>query len=469
MMRLITFRFLLVVMVGAGLFATQAPALQAVTPEEAEAIAEEAYIYAYPMLENYKAMYMQAVDPSSGAFRAPFNHFASTSRPAGAESRDALTPNNDTLSDVAWLNLETEPLVLSVPTAAVDRYYAFQFVDMYTHNFAYVGARETGFGDGRYLIAGPYWSGKIPHGMARVLRSDGNFVLVIGRTQVNGNQDAESVNAIQTQYKLTPLSAFLRQTPEEGPAPNFPPFDPEKFESAAFIGYLNFFMGQMRQRTGEAEILKRFAKIGIGPNRLFEISELDPDIRLSIQNGVRAAINRIAAETHKLGKIKNAWRLPYGNFGAYEEMQGDYLVRAAAAMAGLYGNTHTEIFKPLSFEDGDGQPYDGSKHRYTIRFEKDAFPPVRAFWSLSLYKLPERRFVKNGLNRFAIGERTVGIQSDPDGALTIRIQHLSPGPDLESNWLPAPAGPFYLVLRLYWPDEVVNEGNWTPPPVKKLD
>jgi hypothetical protein len=468
-MRFRTVRFLYLLLAGAGLFAIQAHAAMDVTPEEAEAIAEEAYIYAYPMLENYKTMYRQTVDPSSADFRAPFNHFASTSRPAGPESTAVLSPETDTLCDVAWLNLEAEPLVLSVPTAAEDRYYAFQFVDMYTHNFAYVGSRETGFGDGRYLLAGPYWSGKVPYGMARVLRSDGNFVLVLGRTQVNGSQDVENVNAIQTQYKLTPLSAFLRETPEEGPQPNFPPYDAEKFESAAFIGYLNFLMGQMRQRAGEADLMKRFARIGIGPNRLFEMAELDPDVRLSIENGVKAAIDRIEAETHKLGKIKNAWQLPDGIFGAYEELQGKYLVRAAAAMDGLYGSAPHEIFTPISFADGDGQPYEGAKHSYTMRFEKDAFPPVRAFWSLSLYTLPERRLVKNGVNRYVIGDLTEGIKLDPDGALTIRIQHSPPGPDLESNWLPAPAGPFYLVMRLYWPAQAVNDGAWVPPPVEKLN
>jgi hypothetical protein len=215
--------------------------------------------------------------------------------------------------------------------------------------------------------------------------------------------------------------------------------------------------------------MSRFAKIGIGPNRLFEISELDPDVRLSIENGVKSALDRILAATHTLGSIQNAWELPRGRFGTPEEMQGRYLVRAAAAMVDLYGGSPYETFFPVSFADGEAQPYNGSKYAYIIQFDTDALPPVRAFWSVTLYSLPERRFVKNGLQRYSIGSLTEGIRSEADGTLSIRIQHDSPGAELEANWLPAPSGPFCLVMRLYWPEEIVNQGEWGPPPVRKLN
>jgi hypothetical protein len=467
-MRLHIVRVFCLLAVCLGPTTLQAEAVSSVTPEEAEAIAEEAYIYAYPMLANYRIMHAQAIDRDSGAFRAPFNQFVSSARLPGGEFQAGRLPNNDVRYDFAWLNLEAEPMVLNVPTAAKQRYYSFQFVDMYTHNFAYVGSRETGYGDGRYLIAGPYWSGKVPPGIARVLRSEGNFVLVLGRTQFNGRRDIESINTVRSQYKLTPLSVFLGKKPEQAPQPNFPSCERDEIESAAFIRTVNFLMGQMRQRAGEASLLERFARIGIGPNRLFEAAELDADLHLSIQNGVRSAMDRIEAETHKLGQIQNAWQLPYGIFGTYEEMQERRLVRAAAAMVDLYGPSHHEAFCPVSFADAEARPFNGSQHAYTIEFDKDTLPPVRGFWSISLYSLPERRFVKNAIGRYSIGSRTDGIRLDADGVLSIRIQHGSPGESLESNWLPAPAGPFCLVLRLYWPGDGVRDGAWAPPAVQRL-
>jgi len=450
------------------LSAFAAGAAEPLTAETAKAVAEQAYIYAYPMLENYRTMYVQAIDRSSKAYAGPFNQLHHTTALMGPEFKAIVQPNNDTLYSLTWLDLRTEPMVIGVPEIKDQRYYTVQLVDLYTHNVGYLGARTTGFGKGHYLIAGPTWSGEKPARITAVVRSEGNLVHGIVRFAVQGPADVSNVRALQKRFSLAPLSKFLgRPAPKRVPIDS-PPFLQKWADGAGFIGYVNFLLGQVEPHPSEQALLERFATIGIGPHRKLDAAQLPLEIRKAIEEGVGAAKTKIAEQ--KLGVEKNGWTLVGGAFGDRNRMQGQYLVRAAAAKLGLYGNDREEAYDCATREDVSGKLLDASKNGYVMRFSRDQLPPVKGFWSMTLYGLPSQLMVTNPLKRYSIGDRTEGVKYGQDGSLTIYIQNRSPGPSLEANWLPAPNGPFALQVRMYWPKpEAFTPQTYAPPLVEAAE
>jgi len=439
------------------------------TPQEAKQIAEEAYIFAYPMLDNYKMMYAQAIWKDSPAYEAPFNTLNNKSVLLGPEYTAIVRPNNDTFYSVAWLDLRAEPMVISVPAISDHRYYSFQLIDLYTHNFDYIGTRKTGFKAGDYLIAGPYWDGSKSANIEKVIRSESNFVVALGRTQVFGPADVENAKKVMSEYKVQPLSQFTGTEAPVAPAPlNFPPYSPEKVKSTEFITYLNFLLGQVKPHPSEADLFKKFSKIGIGPDKSFDVNSLDPEIKAAIEDGIASALTKIEAKMKKLGTQKNGWMMVSGVFGQRDFMQKKYLTRAAAAMFGLWGNDKEEAYYPECSVDSDGEALNGSKHNYILHFNKDQLPPVNAFWSMSMYKLPEQLFVKNPINRYVISSVTKGLKYNKDGSLDIYIQKDSPGKDKESNWLPAYNGPFSLQGRMYQLKPKALNPLYVPPAVQRV-
>lgn len=430
---------------------------------EAHALAEEAYIFAYPMLENYRTMQLQAIS------QGHFNRFDHATEIMGPEYKDIVRPNNDTLYSLLWLDLRAEPMVLHIPPIN-DRYYSFQFVDMYTHNFAYAGVRTTGARGGVFMVAGPEWNGEKPDGVNEVFRSEGSFVLCVVRTALEGPEDLKNVHAIQRQYDVEQLSAFLGSAP---PAPSpmdvFPLYVQPAAESVHFIGYLNFLLGRLKIHPSEEEVIERFGAIGIGPDFYFNADTFSADIRTAIEAGIASARKQIEASPEILGERKNGWALIRRIFGNRERMQGLYLVRAGAARMGLYGNDLEEAYYPTADLDADGEPFDASKHSYVLRFEKDEIPPVDAFWSITMYNLPQQLMVENPIDRYSIGDRTEGLLFGEDGSLELYFSKTSPGGEKERNWLPAPDGPFSLTLRMYLPKEHVLNPLYAPPAVRKAE
>jgi len=420
------------------------------------------------MLDNYKMMFAMAIYEGSPAYEKPFNQFVTISVLRGPEYTAIVRPNNDTFYSGIWLDLRAEPIVLQVPAVQAPRYYAFQLIDLYTHNFDYIGSRTTGYEAGAYLIAGPGWDGEKPEQINKIIRCESNFMSALARTQVFSADDVDNVKAIQGQYKATPLSEYLgTEAPPAPSAADFPIWNPEQVKSAGFIGYLNFLLGQLKPHPSEAELFERFAKIGIGPGLAFDPSTVDPKTLVAIEAGIASAAAKIEQAKKTLGERKDGWMLISGAFGTREMMQGKYLTRAAAAAFGLWGNNLEEAFYPECSLDADEEALDASKHNYVLHFEADQIPPVKAFWSLSMYKLPEQLFIHNPINRYVISSITQGLQYAEDGSLTVYLQHESPGPELESNWLPAPDGPFSLQARLYWPKPEALDPLYAPPPVRK--
>lgn len=442
------------------------PARPSVTPEQAFAIAEEAFIWGYPLLMQYEMLTKQAIDRDSGGFRAPLNQCFHMGQLLDASFTQIVTPNNDTLYSMCWLDVREEPVVLSVP-AITGRYYSFQLVDIYTHNFGYMGTRTTGTGAGSYVIAGPSYDGEPPQGTTAMIRSEGGFVLALGRIQVNGPADAEAVRAIQGQIKVETLSAhFGTRAPADPPDQDFPRWVPESIATPEFSTYVNYLLRTARPVHSELAMLERFGHIGVGPERDIDSPELPPAIRDAITAGIASARTKIEEQARNLAPARNGWQIPADAFGDRQRMEGHYLLRAAAAMAYLYGNSAEEAMYPVALVDSNGEALDGS-HDYELHFGPDEIPPVDAFWSITMYRLPERLFVANDLNRYSISDRTDGVRRARDGSLTFRISARPPRGG-NANWLPAPAGPFYLALRMYLPKPEAQNGTYTPPPVRRL-
>lgn len=429
--------------------------LQAATPEESKAIAKEAWIYAFPMMESYNTWYPQAVLKESPTFVGGFNQFRHYSEAFTPANRDVVTPNNDTPYSWSWLDLRAEPVVISVPEVEKGRYYVIQFIDLFTYNCAYIGSRSTGNEAGNFLIVGPKWKGEVPPGFKKVFRSETEIVGTLVRTQLNGPEDVPNVKKVQAGYKLTPLSSFTKSAaPAPAPALDFPAVDKAKEASHDFIGYLNFLLS-LAEPPHPKEVLlrKRFEEIGIVPGKAWDASSVDAATLAAIDEGVKegqAELKTSIAKTHGSN----------GLFGSREALGEKYLQRATAAAMGLYGNDLEEAWYGGFVSDG---AVSGKIH-----FSKSQLPPAKFFWSVTLYTLPDRFLYDNPLNRYSIGDRTKGLKYDPDGGLTIYVGHQSPGADKQSNWLPGPTGKYSFVARVYGPSEAAMKGEWKLPALEPV-
>ena len=451
----------------------------AVTPEEAEATAREAYIYGFPMVMNYKTIYNYVIDTSNPEYKGPFNQVSCEARLFTPEDRAVVTPNADTPYCMFWMDLRSEPLVLTVPEMEPERFYHFQLIDLYSHNFAYVGTLTTGNGARNFLLVGPGWEGELPEGIADVIRSETEFIFSVTRTQLFGPDDLARVEEIQDAYALQPLSAYLgTDAPPQAATPDFPEWVEGSQFDERFFGYFDFMMSLLeRPGEGEQELWDRLARLGIGPGQDFDFWALPPDIQEALTTGVEegfAEIEQFIGENSKdplasakiFGTREFLTESAQKNYG-YET---PYLIRSVAAHMGLYGNSGKEAIYPTYLIDAEQQPLDASANRYTVAFAAGQLPPVKAFWSLTMYDGQTQLFIDNPLDRYLLNSTIMDqLRMGEDGSLTLYIQKESPGKNHERNWLPAPNGPFYMVLRLYGPAPEALDGTWTPPSVERAE
>ncbi len=365
------------------------------------------------------------------------------------------------------MDLRAEPMVLTLPRIEKKRYFTVQLIDAYTFNFAYIGSRATGNDGGSYLIAGPNWKGKTPKGIKEVIKSETEFVFGAFRTQLFNPADLDNVKQVQAGYKAQPLSAFLGQpAPKASPTIDFiKPLTPEgQRTSPEFYRVLNFILQFCPTHPSEKELMTRFAKIGVGAGKSFDGNSLAPEIRTAVEQGMVDALAELAALQTRI----DAKEVTSGEmFGTRDFLKNNYLYRMAAAVNGIYGNSEAEAIYPLLALDNEGQKPDGSK-RYTLRFAPGQLPPVNAFWSMTMYRMPEILLVDNPINRYLLNSPMLPqFIRDADGGLTLYIQNESPGKDKEPNWLPAPKGWFMVVMRLYWPKEEALKGDWAPPQLQR--
>lgn len=438
-----------------------------VPPAEARAIAKDAYIYGFPVVDHYRVQYDYFVNSSGPEFKAPWNHIANIPRVFTPADKSVQTANSDTPYSWMGLDLRAEPIVLTFPSIEKDRYFSVQFTDAYTFNFDYLGTRTTGNDGGSYLVVGPNWKGATPPGVKKVVRSETQLVTLVYRTQLFNPGDIDNVKKIQAGYKVEPLSQFLHTTPPAvPPAINFiKPLSPaDQKTSLEFFNILNFALQYCPTNPKETGLMARFAKIGVGAGKTFDPEKLSPEMKTAIQQGIADAWAEFAGGVKQMasGQLKSG-----DLFGTRQYMNGRYLNRMLGTI-GIFGNSKQEAMYPIYYVDADKQKLNGA-NRYTLHFAPGQLPPVHAFWSLTMYELPESLLVDNSINRYLINSPMLPqLKRDGDGGLTLYIQNESPGKEEEANWLPAPKGPFSMYLRLYWPKDEALSGQWTAPPAKRV-
>jgi hypothetical protein len=440
--------------------------------EETKAIAEEGFIYGLPVVMNYAVQYDFTVDHGSSQYKGPVNQIANESRVFTYKDTTVVTPNSDTPYSMLWLDVRAEPVVLSVPKIEKSRYYSVQLIDGNTFNYGYIGSRTTGSDAGDYMVVGPDWKGETPAGIKKVFQATTQFGLTIFRTQLLSAADIDNVKKVQAGYKAQPLSAYLKQpAPKAAPAIDFPKIDKELVKTR-FFEYLDFALQFAPAGPEEQAIREKLARIGIGAGRTFDFKDLSAEHKAAIALGMKEGEKKVDAAVSAFGKEINGWRVG-SVFGDRAFFDGNWLLRATAAKAGIYGNDAVEAMYPMTKALADGTPLDGSKAKYTLTFDKGQLPPVNAFWSVTMYDGKTQLLIENPIGRYLVNSPMLpGMKKNPDGSLTIYIQKDSPGKAKESNWLPAPNGPIYMVMRLYWPRTEPpsilppGEGTWNPPALK---
>ncbi len=427
------------------------------TDDQIRAIAAVGWQFGYAMIESYKAMYKQAIDSSDPAYVGGFGVFRHYPEPFTPDNKDIVTPNNDTPYSWAWLDLRAEPYVITVPE--IDRYYLLPIHDMYTLYAGYVGTRSRGGAAGNYLVAGPRWSGETADSIDGVIRSETDFVGMLGRTYCAGGSDVETVRQITSNYLLRPLSGYLNgSAPAAAAEIDWPAFDDDFAKTGAgFFEYLDFLL-QFAPPIAEEEGLREdLLRLGVGTGN-FRAAALSDEFRAALEAGISEGQTQLEV---RAGETLSAT----GLFGTREELGTDYGARNVGANMGIYGLPFSEAWYGgwLGNLEADA-PQDGN--RYSVRFDADKLPPADVFWSATMYGLPDRLLVANPINRYSIGDRTEGLVYGEDGSITLYLQPDPPSADKAANWLPTPHGPWGAALRLYGPRASVLDGSWVLPELR---
>lgn len=438
--------------------------------QEAFEIAEEAYIYAYPLISmDVSRRVMTNLPPGVKPGLGPVNMFQHMRAYPDANFKEVVRPNFDTLYSPAWLDLTREPVIISVPDTQ-GRYYLLPMLDMWSDVFASPGKRTSGTKAGTFAVVRAGWVGRLPPGVQKI-EAPTPYVWIIGRTQKNGPKDYPAVHKVQDAYTITPLSQWGRGRKVE-PVKfvndatvdmKTPPLDQvNNMPALAYFKYLAELLKLHAPHRSDWSILARLKRIGIEPGKSFDPSALSPGLRAALERGAAQGLKTMYAKSPTLARVVNHWQMNTDTMGVYGNY---YLKRAIVAMVGLGANQPEDAVYPLLLGDSDGKPLTGDG-KYVIHFDKGEAPPTGAFWSLTMYD--DKGFqVANAIDRFAIGDRDA-LKYNPDGSLDIYIQHGDPGADKQSNWLPAPSsGVLGVTMRIYAPKSTVLDGRWNPPPVRK--
>ncbi len=440
------------------------------TEDEAAKLGTEAYIYGYPLvtMELTRRVLTNVAAPDGKL--APMGQFARLRTYPTPADKEVTAPNADTLYTLAWLDLAKEPWVLSIPDMR-DRYYLMPMLSGWTDVFQVPGKRTTGTKAQTYAITGPGWKGTLPAGV-KEYKSPTSMVWILGRIYCTGTpEDYKEVHALQDQFAVVPLSAYGKPyTPPPGKVD--PSIDMKtavreqgnRMRAGEYFKLVAALMKDNPPAKADAPVVANMAKIGIVPGQAFDIAQLEPAVQKGLEGVPKAGFEKIMAHFKAAGKDVNGWvfTTKTGLYGT------DYVQRALITAIGLGANRPQDAVYPTSEVDAEGKPYDGA-NTYVMHIAKGQTPPVRGFWSLTMYD-GQYFFVPNPLNRYTLSSR-FKFNYNKDGSLDLYIQKDSPGKDKEANWLPAPAGKFILMLRLYWPREKppsIIDGTWKPPAVVKV-
>ena len=448
--------------------ATSAGRAGGLTREEAHAVAVEAYLYLYPLV-TMDVTRQQATNVAldDETDRAPMNTFSHVPASPPPALKSGVRSHFDMLSSSAWLDVSREPVIVSVPDTG-GRYYVLPMLDMWTDVVASLGWRTTGTKAGNFLVALPSWRGTVPTGVVRI-DAPTPYVWIRCRTRSDGPDDYAAVHAIQTGYAVTPLSRW-------GKPPAVPPsgaFNPildmktppraqvDTMSGEQFFTYAMTLLNVHPPHVADQPVLARMRRIGLAVDG-FDMTRLTPSARDALLAAPAAAQQLMTLKSPSVAHLVHGWTMSVDTMGAYGTA---YLKRAIIAQLALGADLPEDVMSAINLGDYLGSPLDGS-YRYRMHFEASALPPVDVLWSVTLYDTVGA-VVPNALSRFAVTS-AMPLQYNADGSLDLYFEHDTPGPTLESNWLPAPEGPFTLVLRLYAPQPQVLHGKWSPPPVVKV-
>jgi hypothetical protein len=439
-----------------------------VTAEEAQAIVQEAYVFLYPLI-TMDVTRRQTTNIEAGKLpgRGPMNAFSHIRAYPTADFREVVRPNFDTLYSSAWLDLTEGPVIISVPDTA-GRYYLLPMIDMWSDVFAVPGKRTSGTGAANYAVVPPGWTGTLPADVQRIAAPT-SYVWIIGRTRTNGAADYEAVHKVQDGYRVTLLADWGK--PPRQPSVKIdatvdmktPPLvQVNSMPAMAYFSYGAELMKRQAPHATDWSIVTRMKRIGIEPGKSFDATTLNPVVKGALDGGAAAGLKIMQDKFSTVANVVNGWQMNTDSIGVYGNY---YLKRAIVALVGLGANQPEDAIYPVALTDATGAPLKGGQ-KYVLHFEKSELPPVEAFWSVTMYDAAGFQ-VANALNRFAIGDRDA-LKYNEDGSLDLYVQAENPGPEKESNWLPAPkSGDLGITMRLYAPKPPALDGRWNPPTIKR--
>jgi hypothetical protein len=461
-------RAILAGLISIGLLIAPASAQSTITEQDAHAIGVTAYLYFYSLVTmDLTRKQSTNIEAGKEVGKGPMNEFANVSAYPPADYRTVVRVNFDTLYSIAWLDMTTEPMVISAPDTG-GRYYLLPMLDMWSDVFASPGWRTTGTQAGNFLVTPPGWSGTVPAGMTRI-SAPTPFVWIIGRTKTDGPQDYDAVHKIQAGYKVTPLSEWGKPAKavqvKIDPTVDMktpPKVQVDAMPAAKFFAYAAELLKVNPPHVTDQPIIAQLRRIGFEAGKSFDLDKADLPVRKALESAPSEALQLMAWKAPTLARVVNNWSMNTDTMGVYGNY---YLKRAIVTQLGLGANLPEDAIYPLNLGDETGRPLDGANN-YTLHFDKGDLPPVNAFWSVTLYD-PQGFQVANSINRFAVSN-WMPFKYNADGSLDLYFQNESPGADKEANWLPAPKSQFNLTMRLYAPKSEALTGKWNPPPVARV-
>jgi len=443
-----------------------------ITPASATVIAQDAYLWGWPIVNafNRRASFSRAPEPGlvGGILpAAPTGYISMLTDYITPEQRWIAHPNQDVVYGFGYGATDDEPMVLQVPDFA-DRYWVYALYDARSEEFSRLG-KQYGTRPGNYLVVGPNWKGSMPEGITQVIQSPTELVAVGPRIFLDDSvEDRQAIQPVLNQVVVYPLSQYTGKTVTKDwkATPHFPA--PQK--TSAEVRWVNpqTFFDQLPEVLAKVPALageeSRYAMM----QALLDAAAKDPAVKSAI---VKAAIDTEEKVVSPLFSFQtNGSRLPHGwNSPTNVARWGnDYVTRTATAKSNMYTNQPEETRYFFLEVDDKGRRLQGD-HRYTLTFPKGKTPPADGFWSLTMYD-PQHFFAPNGLDRYSLGTKnSKSLKYNADGSLTLYVQHDSPGKDKEANWLPAPESEFEVTIRTYWPKAEVLSGEWTPPGAVRQD
>ena len=422
---------------------------------DAKNIASDAYLQTFPLLQTAMELDRQMNKADAPDYLGKFNVFKQQDGMPSPKDASIRKKSFDAPYSWAWLDVRAEPVVVQMPAIPAGRFVVLQLYDLWGHNLAHVDGKTAGTKPMSVLVAGPGWKGAQPKGIDRVVRSETSLVGVTLRTAAATPGDGASVADLQKQYRILPLSQFAKgAAPKAAPPVTFAAFDEAKADTGAFIGYVNQLLPYVRLDAAEQIAFKRYAGIGMVAGKPYDPAKMDSGVVAAIDGGVTEARG-------KLEKAMSEVRGAVDPVGTREAFGGDSMKRSISAGFDLHRVARNEIVEFPIAGDGGGDPFEkGAKYR--LVFPPGQLPPVDAFWSLEMISVPNVRYFENPVNRYVIDSRMAGLKKNADGSVEIAIQRETPGPELESNWLPSGDTGFSLTLRLFAPKAEAVDGRWKP-------